>query len=122
MPPALAAASAAPPNVPELTLHVQKKPRSAGPFRCAREDSNLHGELSPQGPQPCASTNSATGAEGASIARWGRQLAACGSGMSTCGHLAGAGPFASTCIRPRGALQCEHVFVPGQNPPDRGVL
>jgi hypothetical protein len=38
-----------------------------GLFQCAREDSNLHGELSPQGPQPCASTNSATGAEGASI-------------------------------------------------------
>ena len=29
---------------------------------CAREDSNLHGPYSPQGPQPCASTNSATGA------------------------------------------------------------
>src|ERR1700737_4059307 len=31
-------------------------------------DSNHHGEISPQGPQPCASTNSATGAAGASIA------------------------------------------------------
>ncbi len=30
--------------------------------RCARVDSNHHGENSPQGPQPCASTNSATGA------------------------------------------------------------
>ena len=36
--------------------------------KCARVDSNHHGEISPQGPQPCASTNSATGAEGASIA------------------------------------------------------
>jgi len=42
--------------------HKAKKPRHAGPFRCAREDSNLHGPISPQGPQPCASTNSATGA------------------------------------------------------------
>src|SRR5204863_3555567 len=30
--------------------------------RCAEEDSNLHGGIPPQGPQPCASTNSATGA------------------------------------------------------------
>src|SRR3984957_20130619 len=35
---------------------------------CARVDSNHHGENSPQGPQPCASTNSATSAEWASIA------------------------------------------------------
>src|ERR1700694_5828974 len=33
-------------------------------LQCAREDSNLHGPYSPQGPQPCASTNSATGAWG----------------------------------------------------------
>ena len=45
-----------PPNI--------KKPRCAGLFQCAREDSNLHGPYSPQGPQPCASTNSATGAGG----------------------------------------------------------
>src|SRR5258708_5895122 len=36
--------------------------------QCARMDSNHHGEISPQGPQPCASTNSATSAECASIA------------------------------------------------------
>jgi hypothetical protein len=36
----------------------------AGLFQCAREDSNLHGPYGPQGPQPCASTNSATGAGG----------------------------------------------------------
>src|ERR1700724_2084825 len=47
---------------------TSSKVRSVGLSQCAREDSNLHGELSPQGPQPCASTNSATGAEGASIA------------------------------------------------------
>src|ERR1700744_2190703 len=48
--------------------------------QCAREDSNLHGPYSPQGPQPCASTNSATGAWAASIAldvrsrgTWGRR-------------------------------------------------
>ena len=29
-----------------------KKPRGAGFFQCAREDSNLHGPFSPQGPQP----------------------------------------------------------------------
>ena len=29
---------------------------------CAGEDLNLHGALTPQGPQPCASTNSATSA------------------------------------------------------------
>ncbi len=46
-----------------------EKPRFAGLFVCARVDSNHHGEKSPQGPQPCASTNSATGAGGASIAR-----------------------------------------------------
>ena len=40
----------------------RKSPASAGLFQCAEEDSNLHGEISPQGPQPCASTNSATGA------------------------------------------------------------
>jgi hypothetical protein len=39
-----------------------KKPRIPGLSQCAREDSNLHGPISPQGPQPCASTNSATGA------------------------------------------------------------
>src|SRR5205807_7903042 len=47
-------------------------PSSARPSvprnQCAREDSNLHGPYSPQGPQPCASTNSATGAWAASIA------------------------------------------------------
>ena len=30
--------------------------------QCAGEDLNLHGVLTPQGPQPCASTNSATSA------------------------------------------------------------
>lgn len=30
--------------------------------KCARVDSNHHGPNGPQGPQPCASTNSATGA------------------------------------------------------------
>ena len=46
-----------------------KKAPLAGLFQCAREDSNLHGPISPQGPQPCASTNSATGAWAASISR-----------------------------------------------------
>src|SRR2546425_4046003 len=44
------------------------KPGTAGlrqsipAVRCAGEDLNLHGVLTPQGPQPCASTNSATSA------------------------------------------------------------
>src|SRR5690242_15340659 len=37
--------------------------RENGP-KCAGEDLNLHGVLTPQGPQPCASTNSATSARG----------------------------------------------------------
>src|SRR5947207_2255099 len=35
---------------------------------CAGEDLNLHGPNGPQGPQPCASTNSATSARGRSVA------------------------------------------------------
>ena len=35
---------------------------------CAGEDLNLHGVLTPQGPQPCASTNSATSARRRSVA------------------------------------------------------
>ena len=35
---------------------------------CAGEDLNLHGVLTPQGPQPCASTNSATSARGRIVA------------------------------------------------------
>ena len=40
----------------------RRSPAGAGLPRCAREDLNLHGPYGPQGPQPCASTNSATGA------------------------------------------------------------
>src|SRR4051794_16960508 len=47
---------------------TRKAPPNAGLFPCAEEDSNLHGPFSPQGPQPCASTNSATGAGGAAAA------------------------------------------------------
>ena len=39
-----------------------KAPQMRGFRSCAEEDSNLHGGIPPQGPQPCASTNSATGA------------------------------------------------------------
>jgi hypothetical protein len=42
----------------------KESPATQGFLRCAREDSNLHGPYGPQGPQPCASTNSATGAGG----------------------------------------------------------
>jgi hypothetical protein len=47
---------------------IRESPVFRGFRKCAREDSNLHGLISPQGPQPCASTNSATGAWAASIA------------------------------------------------------
>src|SRR4051794_3732970 len=36
-------------------LRQSESPASAG-LSCAEEDSNLHGEISPQGPQPCSST------------------------------------------------------------------
>ena len=39
-----------------------EKGRPAGALACAGEDLNLHGPFGPQGPQPCASTNSATSA------------------------------------------------------------
>ena len=58
--------------------------------QCAREDSNLHGPFSPQGPQPCASTNSATGAEAASIARSRPPLA--GPGWPVCACVRGLSP------------------------------
>jgi hypothetical protein len=54
LPPSTGRSSTRPRNI--------KKPRVAGLSQCAREDSNLHGSCLPQGPQPCASTNSATGA------------------------------------------------------------
>ena len=51
---------------------AKKKPRCAGLSQCAREDSNFHGPYGPQGPQPCASTNSATGAGGGQYSpEWG---------------------------------------------------
>src|SRR5437588_9785052 len=58
---------------PSSSQNIQK-PRSARLSQCAREDSNLHGPFSPQGPQPCASTNSATGAWAASISVGVRKL------------------------------------------------
>ena len=50
------------------TSHKLAQTRNLQAIPCARVDSNHHGENSPQGPQPCASTNSATSAEWASIA------------------------------------------------------
>ena len=45
-----------------------RTPRQFGlPWQCAGEDLNLHGVLTPQGPQPCASTNSATSARGREV-------------------------------------------------------
>src|SRR5215212_1361731 len=45
-----------------VSTPTNAKPRHCGASQCAREDSNLHGPYGPQGPQPCASTSSATGA------------------------------------------------------------
>ena len=45
---------------PGITPGARDRP--ARRFPCAGEDLNLHGALTPQGPQPCASTNSATSA------------------------------------------------------------
>jgi hypothetical protein len=55
-------------TVAESEAWDEKAPPERGFHQCAREDSNLHGPIGPQGPQPCASTNSATGAWRASIA------------------------------------------------------
>jgi hypothetical protein len=109
---------------------------------CARVDSNHHGPYGPQGPQPCASTNSATGAEGASIA-WRcsppadlrRTPAAAGRLVNRRSPEAGsAAPAAGrrypvpraraerggrrrgACIRPRGSLLYEHMFVSPRDP------
>ena len=46
-----------------------KAPHLRGLRSCAEEDSNLHPGIPGQGPQPCASTNSATGAGGMARAR-----------------------------------------------------
>src|SRR4051812_45820718 len=56
-------------------LSVHEKSRRSGFLRvCAREDSNLHPAIAGPGPQPGASTNSATGAGGnASLAAESRQ-------------------------------------------------
>src|SRR5262249_56780689 len=42
----------------------EKRTPPAGGVECAGEDLNLHGRLRPLGPQPSASTNSATSARG----------------------------------------------------------
>ena len=47
------------------TAKRRNPPSQAGSGVCAGEDLNLHGPFRPQGPQPCASTNSATSAGGA---------------------------------------------------------
>src|SRR6476646_6923336 len=54
-----------------IAFRHEKSPGMRGFSKCAREDSNLHGPYSPQGPQPCASTNSATGAWAAQYIRGG---------------------------------------------------
>ena len=51
------------PRAPEEYRRLRRRnPAGAGLLPCARVDSNHHGPYGPQGPQPCASTNSATGA------------------------------------------------------------
>ena len=87
-------------------LRGTEKSRTTGLFSCARVDSNHHGENSPQGPQPCASTNSATSAGGRSIAPDRRPPGR----RSACG-----------CVRPGRALQCEHMFVARPSASERGA-
>src|SRR3984957_20734647 len=55
------------PAAAHVTSQRLVEPAFAEPIPCARVDSNHHGPFGPQGPQPCASTNSATSAERASI-------------------------------------------------------
>src|ERR1039458_496536 len=75
-------------------------------------DSNHHGEISPQGPQPCASTNSATGAEGASI------TTVAGPAATTSIH--GLRRLSRrTCIRHHAALLYEHTFVSSHGAPEQ---
>ena len=78
-------------------------------FPCARVDSNHHGPSGPQGPQPCASTNSATGAEHASIDAAPRP------------RPFSSHPPARTCIRPRPPVEYEHMFVSGIHQRNRGA-
>ena len=68
----------------------RESPAFAGLSSCAEEDSNLHPGIPGQGPQPCASTNSATGAGG--TARAQRPLAVAEySSARGCGRLSGGG-------------------------------
>ncbi len=122
-----------------------EKPRFAGLFVCARVDSNHHGEQSPQGPQPCASTNSATGAGSgeysparrllvggpARLHRW--EPPSVGAAVrlprmgeegvpQRCDQVAARQqkpPIA--CIRPRTALLYEHMFVSPFHPANQGT-
>ena len=58
-------------------IEVVMAPAERGPDfdrECAGEDLNLHGLLRPLGPQPSASTNSATSARGDASVAGGRQL------------------------------------------------
>jgi hypothetical protein len=83
------------PSLPAEALCKNKSPAICGAFSCAEEDSNLHGPYSPQGPQPCASTNSATGAGGLATGVAGRR--------SIAPRLIPSGPPATFT---------EHMFVP----------
>ena len=87
-----------------------RRPRICGPFaHKPEEDSNLHPGIPGQGPQPCASTNSATGAGG--TARAHRPLAVAeyssergrGSAQGTgAGAAARRGPLAASADHQRG--------------------
>ena len=61
----------------ERVSGTQKPLHMQGLRACAEEDSNLHGGIPPQGPQPCASTNSATGA---GLAQYRRLIPSAGPG------------------------------------------
>ena len=60
---------------PEARPENIKKPRCAGLFQCAREDSNLHGPYSPQGPQPCTGrVDASTGVQIVQIGRFAGRI------------------------------------------------
>ena len=63
----------------------QQKPRHAGLSQCAREDSNLHGPFSPQGPQPeSPRVDGFSGVRGPQIGGFSRRIGP--RGKSGCCH------------------------------------
>src|SRR3954447_23248041 len=79
---------------PRATSQKRETRSWSGLRECAQGDSNSHGGNPPQGPQPCASTNSATGA--CAVADYRRGLRIRLSGLMPSDHTSSL---------------CEHMFV-----------